>query len=127
MPAESRPTRTAPDYGLPIGIVVSGWILSFLLWSLATRETRKSDESRFEHLSERVISTVKNRFVATEQALYGGRAILETGGKVTRKEWSNYVSGIRHFFKEDGPSFGYIVHVAHENLANFEDKLNSQR
>jgi hypothetical protein len=73
----SRPfkNRAAPWIVLTIGLA-----LSVSMWFSARRELKRQDATRFDQLKERLITVIDARFQAAEQAIYGGRALVESTG-----------------------------------------------
>ena len=75
-------------------VFVGGLGLSALGWKLVQRAAHQYDATRFERLCERVTTELSRRFLATEQALYGTRALLRANERVTPAQWSEYNRGV---------------------------------
>jgi CHASE1-domain containing sensor protein len=100
-------------------VFVGGFGLSSLGWKLAQRAAHQDDAARFERLCERVTETLHNRFLSTEQALYGARALLRASERVTPVQWSEYNRGVTPFAQHGMIAFGYVERVEPDRLAEF--------
>ena len=63
-------------------MLLTGLVISLAGWTSVRSELHRRDGARFDRLKERVLVAIDSRFQSTEQALYGGRALIEASGDV---------------------------------------------
>jgi len=100
-------------------VFVGGLALSALGWKLAQRTVHQNDTARFERLCERVTTELNRRFLSTEQALYGTRALLRASERVTQDKWSEYDRGASPHTQHGTFLLGYVERVEPDRLAEF--------
>src|SRR5687767_12792713 len=99
--AGPEPTVSSPrltNRALPWIVFLIGVGLSVAVSFSARREVKQQDEARFTRLKERLLGTIDARFQAAEQAIYGGRALVETTGEISHPQWARYVDSVWPFF-----------------------------
>jgi PAS domain S-box-containing protein len=100
-------------------VFIGGFGLSALGWKLAQRAAHRDDNARFERLCERVTAELNRRFLSTEQALYGTRALLGASERVTPAQWSEYDRGAASLTQHGTFLLGYVERVESDHLAEF--------
>ncbi|MGH7947115.1 MAG: hypothetical protein ACREF9_19235, partial [Opitutaceae bacterium] len=86
-----------------VGLVLSGAIASS-----ARLELRRQDAARFERLKERVFAAIDGRFRAVDQAIHGGRALVESTGELSNEQWARFVDSEWPFFEQGVVGLGYV-------------------
>src|SRR5688572_29715227 len=107
-PLRTTARRSAKSRALPALVLAVGLILSVAIWLFVRSEVRRQDAVRFERLKERMLDGIEARFQAARQALYGGRAFVESTGDVSQSEWAGYVSSVWQFFDRGVVGLGYV-------------------
>ena len=104
----------------------AGLILSATIWATVRVEMQRQDGARFERLRERVLEAIDARFQAAEQALYGGRALVESTGDVSHLQWARYVNSVWPFFDRGVIGLGYVQRVPRAELPLLETRMRAQ-
>ncbi|HVS51362.1 MAG TPA: PAS domain S-box protein [Opitutaceae bacterium] len=80
-------------------------------WFSVRIELQRQDAARFERLQERVLAALDGEFKAAEQALYGGRALIETSGDVPHALWERFVMSVSRYFDRGVVGLGYAQRI----------------
>jgi PAS domain S-box-containing protein len=86
-------------------------MLSGASWFSVRLELQRQDVARFDRLQERVLATIDSQFRAAEQALYGGRALVERTGDVSHALWARFVASVGRFFDDGVVGIGYVQRI----------------
>jgi PAS domain S-box-containing protein len=128
MPGPDRPTLLRPlkSGALPWVVLLSGLAISLALWWSVRSALDRQDTVRFERLKERMLDGIEARFQAAEQALYGGRALVQSNGDVNQSQWALYVGSIVPFFDRGVVGLGYVQRVRRADLDQAEQRIRSE-
>ena len=117
-----RPLRTR---ALPWIVLLFGLVLSVALWISARLELSRQDTARFERLKERMLAAIDSRFRAADQALHGGRALIESTGELSNEQWARFVDSEWPFFEQGMLGIGYVQRVPRDQLEALEARLRA--
>src|SRR6476469_4595187 len=118
LPRPDRPTLSRP--------LQSGALPWVALLASVRSALCGQDSVRFERLKERMLDGIESRFQAAEQALYGGRALVQSNGDVNQSQWALYVGSIVPFFDRGVVGLGYVQRVKRTDLDQAEQRIRSQ-
>src|SRR5688572_14204879 len=115
-----RPFR---NRALPWIVLLFGLVLSAAIWFSTRLELSRQDTARFERLKERVLAAIDARFRAADQALHGGRALVESTGELSKEQWARFVDSEWPFFEQGVLGIGYVQRVPRDQLDALEKRL----
>lgn len=110
---------------LPWIVLVSGLLLSVLIWQILRLELDRVETARFERLEEKVVDGIATRLQATAQLLQAGRALVGPEGNVTALTWGRYVESVSPFFDRMTVGLGYAERVRRKDLDSVETRVRS--
>ncbi|MBI5693538.1 MAG: response regulator [Verrucomicrobia bacterium] len=108
---------------LPWLVLVAGLLLTQLVWLSVRNERRAQQEVRFGRLKERVLDGFNMRLAAVEQALHGGRTLVEATGELPDSDWSRYVESVERFLDRGVVGLGYTKRLPRTELDAYEAHL----
>ena len=123
--ARSTSPRPLRSRLLPFLVLVAGLAVTAALWWWVREEVRRQDAQRFERLKERLLLAFAARFQAPELALYGGRALVESGGELSHPQWARFVASTSPFFDRGVVGLGYVQRVERSRLDELEAKIRA--
>src|SRR3954465_5370561 len=123
----SSPSRSLRSQALPWLVLIAGLALSVAIWFSVRREQGRQDMARFERLQERVLSAIDARFQSAEQALHGGRALVESAGELSPAQWKHFVDSVSAFFDRGVVGLGYVQRVRRAELDATEARIRAVR
>jgi CHASE1-domain containing sensor protein len=109
----------------PWVVLVLGLGLTAAIWLSAREEMRNQEAARFGRLKENLLAAMNARFQAAEQALFGGRALVESTGELSPVQWSRYVDSVWPFFDRGVTGLGYVQRVPRTGIAALERRIRS--
>src|SRR5215207_3490640 len=113
-------SRVVPWIVLAVSLAVT------IVVSLSARlEMKRQDAARYERLRERVLSAIEGRFYAAEQAIHGGRALVQSTGDLSGAQWARYVDSVWPFFERGVIALGYVQRVPPDQIAAVEERIRS--
>ncbi|MFI5337377.1 MAG: CHASE domain-containing protein, partial [Opitutales bacterium] len=115
--------RRMRSRALPALTLVCGLALTYGGWWVTTQQVRLAEEERFERLTEKVVSTVKERFASAAQAVYSARAVLAHSQIMTRTEWSRYVRNVEPVFSPGVVGLGLAERVRAADVDTLEKQM----
>ncbi len=118
--------RSQRSQTLPWLVLTVGVLLSVAIWQSVSRELARQETARFDRLKERVLDGIEARFQAAEQALYGGRTLVESTGELSSSQWARYVDSVWPFFDQGVIGLGYVQRFARTELDAVEARLRAQ-
>ncbi len=110
---------------LPLLVVMAGIATSVAAWLSMRIELQRQDAVRFERLHERALAAVEMRLKAAEQALSGGRSMVESTGAVSGLQWARYVESVVPFLDERVVGLGYAQKVRRTDLEAIEARVRA--
>src|SRR5687768_7042135 len=120
-------TKTIPkplkSPAVPWIVLLGGLALSVIVAISVWTELKRQDSARFERLKERVFVAMDGRFRAAAQAVYGGRALVESTGDLSRAQWTRFVDSVWPFFERGVIGIGYVQRVPREQLDALETRV----
>ena len=128
MPGPDRPTpiRSRKSLALPWLVLVAGLSLSSAIWLSVRREVQRQDHARFERLKERVSDAIDARFLSAEQALFSGRALVESTPELSQRQWIRFVDSVWPFFDRGVVGLGYVQRLPRTELDALEARIRAQ-
>jgi PAS domain S-box-containing protein len=117
--------RPLKSRSLPWIILLLSLGLSAAVWFSARVELKRQDAVRFERLEERMLAAIEGRFQAAEQAIYGGRALVESTDELSETQWARYVNSVWPFFDRGVVGLGYVQRVPRAKVDAFESHLRA--
>ncbi len=96
---------------LPGFVLAAGCAVAVAGWLSVRVALQRQDAERFDRLKERVIMAVTDRFQPAEQALHGGRTLVESGGDLPPALWRAFVEANRQFLDRGVVGLGYIERI----------------
>jgi len=111
---------------LPWLVLIAGLLITLAVYRSAQRETQQQETTRFERLKERVLGAIDVRFQAAEQALYGGRTLVESTGELSPTLWARYVDSVQPFFDQGVVGLGYVQRFPRSQLDAVEARLRAE-
>ena len=106
-------------------VLFAGLALSVGVGVTTHLELERQDTARFERLKERVLATMEARFRAVDQAIHGGRALVESTGELSRAQWARFVDGVWPFFERGVIGIGYVQRVPRDQLDLLEARVRA--
>jgi PAS domain S-box-containing protein len=126
MPGQDRkPSSHRRSRALPWLVLTAGMLVSVLVWLATRSELRRQDVARFEQLQERVLAAVKLRFQAAAQALYAGRALIESHSELPAAQWTALVETMSRFFDRGVVGLGIVQRVDRAQLDMLEAQVRA--
>jgi len=128
MPAEANNhrERTWVNFALPWLVLAVGVTLAFAAWWQLRRDLGRSDQARFERLSERVTSAVQSRFQTVAQTVRGAKATFASQPKVPQEGWRSYYRTIRPYLSPGIVGLGYIARLPRAALPALEEQMHRE-
>ncbi len=127
MPGSDRnPTPRRRSRALPWLVLAAGVLVSLIGWQATRRELRRQDTARFERLQERVLAGVNLRFQAAAEALYGGRALLQSQAEMPPSQWVDYVQSMGRFFDRGVVGLGIVRRIDRSQLDALEARVRAE-
>ena len=124
-PAPSIRLRPLKSRVAPWIVCIVGLGLSVILWASAQKEMERTDRARFERLKENVLAAIQGRFHAAEQAVYGGRALVESTGDVARGQWARYTESVWPFFERGVVGLGFVQRVSRDQVPSLIERVRA--
>jgi PAS domain S-box-containing protein len=124
-PSSATLPRPLQSRIFPWLVLLVGLVLSFVFWMSVPMQLREQDRMRFERLRDRVLVTMEMRLKAAEQALYGGRALVESTGQLSHRQWKRYVESVAPFIQNDVVGLGYIQRIPRAELDAVEARVRA--
>jgi|GEM_PF-641508 len=117
--------RSLPGkFALPALVLTIGIALSIVLGLAAQREIARSAEQRFDAIAIDVARKVEGRFDDYTGVLIGLRALFSTSETVTRRQFSQYVVGLKLATNYPGfQTLNYAPRVSAADKLDFEQAL----
>jgi PAS domain S-box-containing protein len=106
-------------------VLVAGLLLSTAIWLSVRSELQRQDAARFERLKERVLAAIEARFKAAEQALHGGRTLVQSSGEVSHGQWTRYVDSAMPFFDRGVVGLGFVQRLPRTQLDAAEARIRA--
>jgi PAS domain S-box-containing protein len=126
MAGQTLNPATPKSRALPWLVLAAGLLLSALIWLSVRAELKRQDLVRFARLQERLLTTLEGRLHSAEQALYGGRALVESTGKLSHAQWARYVESVLPFSERDVVGLGYVQRVPRTQLDAVEAQIRAE-
>ncbi len=111
---------------LPALTLALSLLLTALAYSAASAGARRNDEANLERLSERVLSQIKTRVDAANEAVHGARAHVLTTEGITRESWAAYSAAVLPAVGEGIVGLGYIERIKREEIPALERRLRQE-
>jgi PAS domain S-box-containing protein len=124
--ANNHRERTWLNFALPWLVLVLGVVLAFAAWWQLRRELGRSDQARFERLSERVTSAIQTRLQTAAQAVRGAKASFASQPKVTQEAWRDYYRTIRPYLPPGIVGLGYVARLPRAGLPALEEQMRQE-
>ncbi len=121
----SAPFRTQKSRVLPWLVLVTGLLVTLVVWRSMLAERDQQQQARFGRVRDRVVDALMARFAAAEQALYGGRTLVESTEEVTSERWAHYVGSVLPFFDKGVVGLGYVERLPRERLDQVEARIRA--
>ncbi len=118
-----NPSSHRRSRALPWLLFAAGVLVSLLGWQTTREVLRRQDEARFERLQERMLAAVNLRFQAAVEALYGGRAVVESHNELSAGEWAAFVGAMSRFFDRGVVGLGIVQRVERAQLDALEAQV----
>lgn len=96
-------------------------------WYISGKYVNEQAEVRFADETRELTTRINNRMAVYKQVLRGARGLFRASSHVTRKEWRQYVSGLR--LHEQFPGFlgiGYARHIRPSELTSHVNKIRAE-
>jgi PAS domain S-box-containing protein len=119
----ARTQRIHKSRALPWLVLTLGLVLTAIAWGFARDQVRDRELARFGRLRERILAAVENRIESVEQALHGGRTLVEATGEPTPEQWARYANSVARFFDQGVVGLAYAQRVPRADLDAFEARL----
>ena len=114
------------DSLLPTLVFMVGVVATWVTWLVFDWQINQTEQLRFTRYSDRIISTIKERWIDHERLLEGGRGLFYSSKAVDFDEWRTYVSSQNLDLFPGILGVGYIYPVQRENLADFLAEIRKQ-
>ncbi len=124
-PVSSTPFRTQKSRVLPWLVLVTGLLVTLVVWRSMLAERDQQQMARFARVRDRVVDALLARFAAAEQALYGGRTLVESTEEVTTERWAHYVNSVLPFFDQGVVGLGYVERLPRTDLERVEARIRA--
>ena len=118
--------RRIRSRALPALACCCSLILTIAGWWVASQQVRLAEQERFERLSERVVSKVKERLASASQVIYSARAVLAHSKVVTRDEWSRYVRNYEPNFSPGIVGLGLVNRIKPEQADALQAEVRAE-
>src|SRR5688572_4415399 len=118
-------SRSFRSPALPWIVLLFGLALSVALGISTWLELKRQDIARFERLKERVLAAMDGRFRAADQAIHGGRALVESTGELSSAQWNRFIDGVWRFFERGVIGIGYVQRVPRDQLDALEKRVQA--
>jgi PAS domain S-box-containing protein len=109
----------------PWVVLALGLGLTAAIWLSAREELKNQEAARFGRLKENLLAAMNARFQAAEQALFGGRALVESTGELSPVQWSRYVDSVWPFFDRGVTGVGYVQRVPRSGVPAMERRIRN--
>ena len=117
--------RPLKSRALPVLVLMAGVASSVAAWLSMRIELQRQDGVRFERLQERAIMAIDARLKAAEQALFGGRSLIESTGALSGAQWARYVESVSPFLDQHVVGLGYAQRVRRPDLDAVEARVRA--
>jgi PAS domain S-box-containing protein len=112
---------------LPAAILALGAALSVLAAWASDRRASQLSRVLLERSADRIGASVRARFSALEEVLYGAQSMVSSRGSVGREEWARFVGQLELERRHPGISGLALVEVVpRAGLAAFEERLRAE-
>ncbi len=101
-------------------VLITGLLVTLVVWRSMLAERDQQQMARFGRVRDRVVDALMARFAAAEQALYGGRTLVESTNEVTAERWAHYVNSVLPFFDKGVVGLGYVQRLPRTELDQVE-------
>src|SRR5688500_16077248 len=119
--SRSLESRVVPWIVLAISLAVT-----LIVWLTARLEVKRQDNVHYERLKERVLGAMERQFQSTDQALQGGRALVQNSdGELSSMQWSRYVDAVWPFLKRGAIGLGFVERVSSDQIESVEARLKA--
>jgi PAS domain S-box-containing protein len=123
--APTTSPRALSSRAAPWIVLLTGLALSVAVALSARYQYRQQDAARFERLRDRVLAAIDGRFRSAEEAIHGGRALVESTQELSREQWSRFVNAVWPFFAKGVIGLGYIQRVPRDQLDFLEQRVQA--
>lgn len=97
---------------LPWLVLCVGWLVTALLWQNERDNVARHLQTRFDSLARQTDALITERMQVYEQVMRGAKGLFVSSSNVTRKEFHDYVVGLRleeHYPGIQGIGFSLLV------------------
>jgi serine phosphatase RsbU (regulator of sigma subunit)/CHASE1-domain containing sensor protein/anti-sigma regulatory factor (Ser/Thr protein kinase) len=102
------------------GVLLIALLLTLIAWYYVRQTVEAQDQVRFEDSAQATQEALERRTKAYLDAMFGARGLYYASDSVTRKEWSDYVKGIKPAGRFEGlQALGYAQRVDPEQRESF--------
>jgi PAS domain S-box-containing protein len=128
MQAPARPLtpRTLRTRLLPWMVLGLGLAGSALAWALVRDAAQRAERARFDQQVERISATMKGRFAATAQSLYGGRALFARTPDLPQADWAAYAKETLPFLGDGVVCLVVARRIDREQIDALQTRLRSE-
>ncbi|MBK8858083.1 MAG: PAS domain S-box protein [Opitutaceae bacterium] len=105
---------------LPVGVFLSGCVVSLFAWWLVRTEIDRSDAERFDRVVERTTTAIQERFDSTAEALQGARYLMRMKPDITIEEWQEYMESLDRYLQRGVVGLGYIQRINRSEIEALE-------
>ncbi len=123
--APTSTRRFLRSRALPWLVLAGGFALASAVWVSVRTERRLQEATRFGRLRERILDGIQARFATAEQALYGGRTLVEATGELSELQWAHYVDSMERFFDRGVVGLGYVKRLPRAELDAVEQQIRA--
>jgi serine phosphatase RsbU (regulator of sigma subunit)/CHASE1-domain containing sensor protein/anti-sigma regulatory factor (Ser/Thr protein kinase) len=102
------------------GVLLIALLLTVIAWYYVRHVVEEQHRDRFVESTQATQEAIERRTKAYLDAMFGARGLYNASTSVTRKEWSDYVKGIKPAGRFEGlQALGYAQLVAPEQRISF--------
>jgi serine phosphatase RsbU (regulator of sigma subunit)/CHASE1-domain containing sensor protein/anti-sigma regulatory factor (Ser/Thr protein kinase) len=109
------------------GVLLIALLLTVIAWYYVRQVVEVQNRARFEESTQATQEALERRTKAYLDAMFGARGLYYASNLVTRKDWSDYVKGIRPAGRFEGlQALGYAQRVYPERRESFMRKARDE-
>jgi len=124
--ANNHPERAGLNSALPWLVLAVGVMLAIVAWWQLRRQMERTEQVRFERLSERVTSAIQTRLQEVAQSVRGAKASFASQPKVPQEEWRSYYRTIRPYLSPGIVGLGFIARLPRTGLPALEAQMRQE-
>ena len=124
--ANNHPERAGLNSALPWLVLAVGVMLAIVAWWQLRRQMERTEQVRFERLSERVTSAIQTRLQEVAQSVRGAKASFASQPKVPQEEWRSYYRTIRPYLSPGIVGLGYIARLPRAALPALAEEMQRE-